>query len=181
MYSPTPYISTVKVAFLEKKSDIRTVIQVWIYWDIMNYYPLFRVRSWNNGMRCMSLYSLIRARNVKWGSKWIIYFQLKCYIYFYSCSITFHIIVIFLTRRAAKLLWHVGNFVVDLFSAFLKILHFHRILIMDEKMLKCNYILQITGPKVQPRCIRQTEVSGRAQVSTRISTGTRHFASIRHH
>ena len=23
----------------------------------MNYYPLFRVRSWNNGMRCMSLYS----------------------------------------------------------------------------------------------------------------------------
>ena len=26
----------------------------------MNYYPLFRVRSWNNGMRCMSLYILIR-------------------------------------------------------------------------------------------------------------------------
>ena len=23
----------------------------------MNYYPLFRARSWNNGMRCMSLYS----------------------------------------------------------------------------------------------------------------------------
>ena len=23
----------------------------------MNYYPLFRVRSWNNGLRCMSLYS----------------------------------------------------------------------------------------------------------------------------
>ena len=23
----------------------------------MNYYPLFRVRSWNSGMRCMSLYS----------------------------------------------------------------------------------------------------------------------------
>ena len=23
----------------------------------MNYYPLFRVRSWNNGMRCMSIYS----------------------------------------------------------------------------------------------------------------------------
>ena len=29
----------------------------------MNYYPLFRVRSWNNGMRCMSLYILL-----KWGS-----------------------------------------------------------------------------------------------------------------
>ena len=25
----------------------------------MNYYPLFRVRSWNNDMRCMSLYILI--------------------------------------------------------------------------------------------------------------------------
>ena len=25
----------------------------------MNYYPLFRVRSWNNGMRCVSLYILM--------------------------------------------------------------------------------------------------------------------------
>ena len=25
----------------------------------MNYYPLFRVRSWNNGIRCMSLYVLM--------------------------------------------------------------------------------------------------------------------------
>ena len=25
----------------------------------MNYYPLFRVRSWNNGMRCMSFYILM--------------------------------------------------------------------------------------------------------------------------
>ena len=25
----------------------------------MNYYPLFRVRSWNNGIRCMSLYILL--------------------------------------------------------------------------------------------------------------------------
>ena len=25
----------------------------------MNYYPLLRVRSWNNGMRCLSLYILI--------------------------------------------------------------------------------------------------------------------------
>ena len=24
----------------------------------MNYYPLFRVRSWNNGVRCMSFYTL---------------------------------------------------------------------------------------------------------------------------
>ena len=27
----------------------------------MNYYPLFRVSSWNNGMRCMSLYILMGA------------------------------------------------------------------------------------------------------------------------
>ena len=26
----------------------------------MNYYPLFRVRSWNNGMRCMSSYILMQ-------------------------------------------------------------------------------------------------------------------------
>ena len=26
----------------------------------MNYYPLFRVRSWNNGIRCMPLYILIQ-------------------------------------------------------------------------------------------------------------------------
>ena len=26
----------------------------------MNYYPLFRFRSWNNGMRCMSFYILMR-------------------------------------------------------------------------------------------------------------------------
>ena len=29
----------------------------------MNYYPLFRVRSWNNGMCCMSLYILISSDN----------------------------------------------------------------------------------------------------------------------
>ena len=29
----------------------------------MNYYPLFRVRSWNNGMRCMSLYILMTSSN----------------------------------------------------------------------------------------------------------------------
>ena len=30
----------------------------------MNYYPLFRVRSWNNDMRCMSVYILIH--NLHW-------------------------------------------------------------------------------------------------------------------
>ena len=39
-------------------------IYTWSYYHhqigSMNYYPLFRVRSWNNGMRCMSLYILIK-------------------------------------------------------------------------------------------------------------------------
>ena len=41
----------------------------------MNYYPLFRVRSWNNGVRCMSFYILIIIRHVSvanlsnWGIK----------------------------------------------------------------------------------------------------------------
>ena len=30
----------------------------------MNYHPLFRVRSWNNGMRCMSLYILIKPSKI---------------------------------------------------------------------------------------------------------------------
>ena len=32
----------------------------------MNYYPLFRVRSWNNGMRCMSFYILIEILWLIW-------------------------------------------------------------------------------------------------------------------
>ena len=32
----------------------------------MNYYPLFRVRSWNNGVRCMSLYILINNLSSVW-------------------------------------------------------------------------------------------------------------------
>ena len=30
----------------------------------MNYYPLFRVRSWNNDVRCMSFYILMVKKNV---------------------------------------------------------------------------------------------------------------------
>ena len=30
----------------------------------MNYYPLFRVRSWNNGVRCMSFYILMSKRSI---------------------------------------------------------------------------------------------------------------------
>ena len=29
--------------------------------ETMNYYPLFRVRSWNNGAPCMSFYILIEV------------------------------------------------------------------------------------------------------------------------
>ena len=48
-------------------------------YECMNYYPLFRVRSWNNGMRCMSLYILISYRTFitfwlciypKWFFRW---------------------------------------------------------------------------------------------------------------
>ena len=31
----------------------------------MNYYPLFRVRSWNNGMRCMSFYILTEEAAIR--------------------------------------------------------------------------------------------------------------------
>ena len=31
----------------------------------MNYHPLFRVRSWNNGVRCMSFYILYKGRHFK--------------------------------------------------------------------------------------------------------------------
>ena len=34
----------------------------------MNYYRLLRVRSWNNAMRCMLLYSLILDHNTIWTS-----------------------------------------------------------------------------------------------------------------
>ena len=33
----------------------------------MNYYPLFRVRSWNNGMRCMYLYILTKVIIRMWS------------------------------------------------------------------------------------------------------------------
>ena len=34
----------------------------------MNYYPLFRVRSWNNGVRCMSFYTLINVTGLhRWA------------------------------------------------------------------------------------------------------------------
>ena len=34
----------------------------------MNYYPLFRVRSWNNGVRCMSFYILFNESHTYiWG------------------------------------------------------------------------------------------------------------------
>ena len=37
----------------------------------MNYYPLFRVRSWNNGMRCMFLYILIMRHGNSCVHRWI--------------------------------------------------------------------------------------------------------------
>ena len=42
----------------------------------MNYYPLFRVRSWNNGVRCMSFYILIvspsSTKKGQWDSEYAV-------------------------------------------------------------------------------------------------------------
>ena len=38
---------------------LRRHVDTNVTWSWYNYYPLFRVRSWNNGMRCMFLYILI--------------------------------------------------------------------------------------------------------------------------
>ena len=43
----------------------------------MNYYPLFRVTSWNNGMRCMSFYILMNLwydRIASWGIRVLVVF-----------------------------------------------------------------------------------------------------------
>ena len=43
----------------------------------MNYYPLFRVRSWNNGARCMSLYILMNlwyGRIASWDIRVLVVF-----------------------------------------------------------------------------------------------------------
>ena len=48
----------------------------------MNCYPLFRVRSWNNGMRCMSLYILMNSwygQIASWDIRVLVAF-LKCMI-----------------------------------------------------------------------------------------------------
>ena len=37
----------------------------------MNYYPLFRVRSWNNGMRCMSFYILTDFLSIRDTEKFL--------------------------------------------------------------------------------------------------------------
>ena len=56
-----------QICFVECVSKIKHIFSV-IHYTIhhhqigsMSYYPLFRVRSWNNGMRCMHLYILMSA------------------------------------------------------------------------------------------------------------------------
>ena len=52
----------------------------------MNFYPLFSVRSWNNGMCCMSLYILLMVSHTVWKRdnasflliKHILYLTLMC-------------------------------------------------------------------------------------------------------
>ena len=45
--------------FVIKASVTKMSINISFYYRSMNYYPLFRVRSWNNGVHCMSFYILI--------------------------------------------------------------------------------------------------------------------------
>ena len=48
----------------------------------MNYFPLFRFRSWNNGMRCVSFYILILIistlyKNVLYPRSWTTVYRMK--------------------------------------------------------------------------------------------------------
>ena len=55
-----------QIYFVECVSKIKHIFSVIHHqFGSMNYYPLFRVRSWNNGMRCMSLYILIKMVKFK--------------------------------------------------------------------------------------------------------------------
>ena len=54
----------------------------------MNYYPLFRVRSWNNGVRCLSFSILIE--------------KIRCYYRSVSYSIPYLIIVYVFARTPSK-------------------------------------------------------------------------------
>ena len=58
----------------------------------MNYYPLFRVKSWNNGVRCMSLHILM------WG------FDVFLLLAWTSC-LTFSQIASYLRHRYAQTRW----------------------------------------------------------------------------
>ena len=46
--------------------------------ESMNYYPLFRVRSWSNGMRCMSFYILMLIMDIH---DWIVDIHIWIWIY----------------------------------------------------------------------------------------------------
>ena len=48
----------------------------------MNYYPLFRVRSWNNGMRCVSLYIL--TAKLSWCNSTELYKLFPCGVCLYD-------------------------------------------------------------------------------------------------
>ena len=48
----------------------------------INYYPLFRVRSWNNGVRCMSFYILMGTA-MQVSLRWMICLEMVGYIGYY--------------------------------------------------------------------------------------------------
>ena len=56
-YGPMKYTVSMKYTLLDRWNKIivrQTVSVINMYEKYMNYYPLFRVRSWHNGVRCMS-------------------------------------------------------------------------------------------------------------------------------
>ena len=63
----------------------------------MNYYPLFRVRSWNNGMRCMAFYILIFIKIYARFGK----------IGFIQCSVDLGISIDISTWAYASRRWHI--------------------------------------------------------------------------
>ena len=66
----------------------------------MNNYPLFKVRSWNNGMRCMSLYILMSQIYDAVFRHWVIISYLRI-IYEIKCDYD--------TRRMLGAHWQIGK------------------------------------------------------------------------
>ena len=81
----------------------------------MNYYPLFRVRSWNNGVRCMSFYILMNlwyGRIASWDIRVLVVFApnlalchwhavlLPCYVPYWRLTPSIYVFIGIVFRRS---------------------------------------------------------------------------------